>query len=71
MPEIRNAVKEGRLLEAFGAGTAAVVAPVECIHYDGEDLEIEATGPLCLRLWEEINSIYYGEKKVEGWTVEV
>lgn len=71
MPEVRDAANEGRLLEAFGAGTAAVVAPIETIHYDGEDINIEATGPLCMRLWREINDVYYGEKQVAGWTVDV
>src|SRR5271154_6253013 len=34
MPQVRQAAKEGRLHEVFGAGTAAIVAPVKTIHYE-------------------------------------
>jgi len=72
MPEIKLAADEGRLLEAFGCGTAAVVAPIEAIHYNGEDVKPkDATGPICMRLFKEINDIYNGEKNVDGWTVTV
>ena len=40
MPEIRDAWKEGRLMEAFGAGTAAIISPVNRIHYEGENIEV-------------------------------
>jgi branched-chain amino acid aminotransferase len=35
MPEVVAANAEGRLLEVFGAGTAAVVSPVGGIFYEG------------------------------------
>ena len=35
--EIVNAMKEGTLQEAFGAGTAATIAPISLIAYDGVD----------------------------------
>ena len=35
MMEIREAAEEGRLIESFGAGTAAVVSPISCIQYKG------------------------------------
>lgn len=35
-----DAVKENRLIEAFGAGTAAVVSPVQGFHYRGTDYEV-------------------------------
>ena len=62
MPEIAKASAEGRLLEAFGSGTAAVVSPIERIGYKGEDLEIPAVGEFTERIWEELNGIYYGER---------
>lgn len=40
MAEIEEAVAEGRLLEAFGCGTAFFVAPVECINFKGKELSI-------------------------------
>jgi branched-chain amino acid aminotransferase len=36
MGEIETAEKEGRLLESFGAGTAAVISPVKAIYYKGK-----------------------------------
>ncbi|KAF8454676.1 aminotransferase [Kalaharituber pfeilii] len=33
--EVKEAEAEGRLLEAFGSGTAAVVCPIKRIHWDG------------------------------------
>jgi len=38
--EVVNAMKEGRLTEAFGAGTAATIAPISLIHYNGENYEL-------------------------------
>ena len=32
--EMIKAVNEGRMLEAFGAGTAAIVSPVQSFHYN-------------------------------------
>jgi hypothetical protein len=36
MTQVIEALKEGRVIEAFGAGTAAVVSPIKCIHYRGK-----------------------------------
>jgi len=38
--DVVDAAKGGRLLEAFGAGTAAVVSPVKMVHYDGVDYPV-------------------------------
>lgn len=72
MPEIRRAADEGRLVEAFGAGTAAVVSPIEAIQYRGADIEVPATGELTKLLWKEITGIQYG--KIQGpdrWCVRL
>jgi branched-chain amino acid aminotransferase len=72
MPEIQGAANEGRLLEAFGAGTAAVVVPVECIRYKGLDIEIPATGDLTKRMWNELLAIQYGKVDgPEGWSWKI
>lgn len=72
MPEIRDAAEAGRLVEAFGAGTAAVVTPIECIKYKGVDVEIPATGHLTQRIWDELTGIQYGKiPGPEGWCVEL
>ncbi|UII33015.1 branched-chain amino acid aminotransferase [Fulvivirga ulvae] len=38
--EVIAAAKEGRLQEAFGAGTAATIAHIELIGYDGTDYQL-------------------------------
>jgi len=72
MTEIQKAADEGTLLEAFGAGTAAVVTPISCIQYKGKDIEIPATGPMAKRVWNEITGIQYGTLEgPEGWSVKI
>ena len=38
--EVIKAAKEGRLQEAFGAGTAATIAPISLIAYEGVDYKL-------------------------------
>lgn len=68
MTQVAKALHEGRILEAFGAGTAAVISPIERIHYKGEDLRIPLgtkgstqAGELSQRLLDTMLSIQYGE----------
>ncbi|KAH0838607.1 aminotransferase [Lanmaoa asiatica] len=65
MGEIIAASKTGRLVELFGAGTAAVVAPVEKIGYMGSDIIIptgeDGMGPISKPLWKELVGIQTGE----------
>lgn len=79
MKEIQAAEKEGRLLEAFGAGTAAVVTPIECICYQGADVVFPTpsadgnsnTTSITQRIWNEITSIQYGKmSEPKGWSVK-
>jgi branched-chain amino acid aminotransferase len=70
MHEVKEAADDNRLLEAFGAGTAAVVSPISCIQYKGQDIEIPAVGKLTKRVWDEITGIQYGNKEgPPGWSV--
>eukprot|EP00594_Rhizosolenia_setigera_P005145 CAMPEP_0178950466 /NCGR_PEP_ID=MMETSP0789-20121207/6667_1 /TAXON_ID=3005 /ORGANISM="Rhizosolenia setigera, Strain CCMP 1694" /LENGTH=338 /DNA_ID=CAMNT_0020631193 /DNA_START=255 /DNA_END=1271 /DNA_ORIENTATION=- len=72
MTEVKKASEEKRLLEVFGAGTAAVVSPVECIRYKGEDIVIPAVGDFTKKIWENLISIQYGKiEGPEGWSVVV
>lgn len=72
MTEIKEAAATGRLLEAFGAGTAAVVTPIRSIQYQGVDIEIPATGPFTQRVWDEITGIQYGLiEGPPGWSVKI
>lgn len=72
MTEIKQASEENRLLEAFGAGTAAVVTPVSCIQYQGKDIEIPSVGSVTQRVWDEITGIQYGKiEGPEGWSLKI
>jgi branched-chain amino acid aminotransferase len=62
--EIKEAADGRRLIEAFGAGTAAVVTPISCIEYKGKDIDVPATGHLTKRIWDSITGIQYG--KIDG-----
>jgi branched-chain amino acid aminotransferase len=74
MPEIKLAYDEGRLIEAFGAGTAAVVTPIGCIQYQGEDLIINDNKPgtLTQKIWDVVTGIQYGKiPGPPGWSINV
>jgi len=76
--DVIKALKEERVLEAFGAGTAAVVAPVDTIHFDGTNYEIPldksnpeaGIGPLAKRFVDRIMEIQYGEIQ-HKWSVRI
>ncbi len=40
--EVVNAMKEGRMTEAFGAGTAATIAQISAIHHEGVTYDLPA-----------------------------
>jgi branched-chain amino acid aminotransferase len=72
--EVIDAAKDGRLKEAFGTGTAAVISPVGQITYKGEDHIIAGgkMGELSQRLYNEIVAIQYGEKEdSHGWVERI
>jgi len=74
MREVVAAVDEGRMVEAFGCGTAVVVSPIELINYNGKDLQIPLelgnVGKTAQRLWDEITGIQLGRIEHE-WSVKV
>lgn len=63
--EVMQAGKDGTLDEVFGAGTAAVVAPVDEIHHDGESvtLDMESRGPVGQKLYDTITGIQWGKNE--------
>jgi branched-chain amino acid aminotransferase len=72
MSEIKQSAIDGRLVEAFGAGTAAVVTPISHIQYRGEDIVIPAPGMLTQRLYNDLVNIQYGiVDGPVGWSVRV
>ncbi|KAG5650445.1 hypothetical protein H0H81_012269 [Sphagnurus paluster] len=58
MKEVKEASHSGRLVELFGAGTAAVISPVDRIGYLGEDVLIPTgeggMGPVSRPIWTEL-----------------
>ena len=68
--ELISANDQGRLQEAFGAGTAAVISPVGEIKYGEKIVSIAAgeVGPVARKYYDAITGIQYG--KIEdpmGW----
>lgn len=65
LDEIAKAYDEGRLNEAFGTGTAAVVSPVGVISYKGRDMIInnQEMGPITADLYDKLTGIQYGVRE--------
>ena len=69
--EVIAAAKDGRLKEAFGTGTAAVISPVGQITYKGEDHVVAGgkMGEISQKLYDEIVAVQYRQKPDPyGWT---
>jgi len=60
--EVIDALKQGRLKEAFGMGTAAVVSQISTIGYCGTDYEVATPKDgFASKIKRELNAIRYGE----------
>ncbi|KAL2755932.1 hypothetical protein ACRALDRAFT_2042175 [Sodiomyces alcalophilus JCM 7366] len=75
MQELYEAAQEGRLVEAFGAGTAAVVSPVRSIAWKGKTVscglaETEESGEIATRMKGWIEGRQYGDEEHE-WSYVV
>ncbi len=72
--EVADAAKGGRLQEAFGTGTAAVISPIGHLKWGDDIMEINdgKIGPISQRLYDTLTGIQWGKiKDPFGWTVEV
>lgn len=72
--EVIDTAVDGRLTEAFGTGTAAVISPVGQITYKDKDYIVAGgdMGELSQRLYKEIVAVQYGEKEDPyGWRVQI
>ncbi|KAJ5610023.1 hypothetical protein N7510_006742 [Penicillium lagena] len=68
MAEVAEAAQEGRMIEVFGAGTAAIVSPVRNISYQGKLVDCglkknEEAGEIALQMKHWIEAIQYGDEK--------
>ncbi|KAH9996549.1 branched-chain amino acid aminotransferase II [Russula vinacea] len=74
MKEVCVAAQSGRLVEMFGAGTAAIVSPIDKIGYEGKDIEIpvqeDGMGPVSRPIWADLVARQTGEVESD-WSVVV
>ncbi|XP_065909960.1 branched-chain-amino-acid aminotransferase, cytosolic-like [Dysidea avara] len=72
MNDVKKALKEGRLKEMFGAGTACVVCPVKSINFLDEMLDIPTMESGCVvakRAYKELTDIQFGRAPHKEWTI--
>jgi branched-chain amino acid aminotransferase len=69
--EIVQAHHSGKLQEAFGTGTAAVISPIGELEYHSQKMVLNdgKIGSIAQKLYNEISAIQYGDIPDEhGWT---
>lgn len=69
--ELLAGIRSGYVTEAFGCGTAAVIAPVGKFGFRDEEYIINnyQVGPVAARLYQELTDIQFGRKPDPyGWT---
>jgi len=74
MEEIKQAYSEGKLEEAFGTGTAAVISPIGELFWNNEKMVINGgnTGEVSQKLYDTLTGIQNGTVEDPfGWAVEV
>jgi branched-chain amino acid aminotransferase len=61
--ELAKALEEGKLEEAWGCGTAAVVSPVGWLAYNGKEYTINngEIGPVTQKLYDTLTGIQWGK----------
>lgn len=72
--EVVRGLRDGAVSAAFGAGTAATIAPIKVIGYDGEDFTLPDLGPdsEVNQLGKMLDDIRRGRTKDNhGWVVHV
>ncbi|MCH1476671.1 MAG: branched-chain amino acid aminotransferase [Arenicellales bacterium] len=72
--ELKSASDAGLLIEMFGAGTAAVIAPIQSITFHEEELRVNVNSEseLSKRLLDTILGIQHGTlADTHGWTVKI
>ena len=72
--ELEKAMEEGKLEEAWGCGTAAVVSPIGELCYKGKKCTVNGgkIGPITQHLYDTLTGIQWGKTEdTFGWTVEI
>jgi len=68
--DLFNDIRAGKITEAFGSGTAAVITPVGKLGYKGETLQLTGgkVGQITQRLYDTLTGIQTGKLKDDfGW----
>ena len=71
LEELEKALQEGRLEEAWGCGTAAVVSPIGLLAYKDQRFEVSGgkIGPVTQSLYDTLTGIQWGTlEDTYGWT---
>lgn len=72
--EVYEGYKTGKLLEAFGSGTAAVISPIGELKWGDEQMQLSEgkIGALSQKLYDNLTGIQWGKvPDTLRWTVEV
>ena len=70
--ELEESLKKGEVKEAFGAGTAATIAKIHKIGYNGVDYVLPEEKPLADKLYDTLDKIKLGEiDDPHGWVYKV
>ncbi|MCS7018702.1 MAG: branched-chain amino acid aminotransferase [Bernardetiaceae bacterium] len=72
--EVIQAIQNGTLQEAFGVGTAATIAHIKTIGYEGQLYELPdvANRPFSNRVYQELEDIKRGRKAdTRGWVMKI
>ena len=72
--ELEKAYDEGKLEEAFGTGTAAVISPIGELNYEGKIMNINggAIGEVSQKLYDSLTGIQWGKlEDTFGWTTSI
>ena len=72
--ELMSAINSGTLKEAFGVGTAATIASIKSIGYDGSDYNLPSVDSweLAPKLLKTLDDIKTGKvEDVHGWVYRI
>jgi len=72
LSEVLDACRDGRMVEMFGSGTAAIISPVAGLKYNGELFNVPTPEySLANKLLEQLTGIYYGKISPHPWAYDV
>ena len=72
--DILRDIASGEITEAFGVGTAAVIAPIGRFGYKGKEYVVggNVAGPVAKHLYKSLTDLQYGRvADPYGWTMKV